>query len=345
MSNDRLPSPDLVTKPAQDAGAAAVGPDEGGSQRKRGVFTEYKAADPAPDPNDTRTLLQTIARLEAAMRDAPSQATVGLLLGLAEFAATIKQIESMLPANEAPTPDVHFAVEHMQDIAMALRLRDVEAALCDTLDAAIREVGDAIVRGDAAAARTHSAAALLRELAGRINQMIAIGDDIAGAAATEAIDSTSASTEKRFDNTANEPLADSIVAPASDQQQGLLPQPLPLVTVLPDKQAGGELSEQQAILFEPVSSSLLSAPQLVEEEATPARDQPSESLIAETSASIFAAAAAAAETTEDTGAAPISTQSRLDVGTQAPGTVRDAATDPLAALNALSEEEIIALFS
>ncbi len=340
MSNDRLPSPDLLTEPAKDAGAAAVLPDDAATRRQRGVFTEYKAADPAPDTNDTRTLLQTIARLEATIRDAPSQVTAGFLLGLAEFAATIRQIESILPAKEAPASDVHFAVEHMQDIAMALRLRDVEDALCDTLDAAIREVGDAIVRSDAAAARTQTAAALLRELAGQINQMIAI----AGVAATKKIDSPSAA--ERFDDTANQPLADSIVAPALDEQQGLTPQPLPLVTVLPDKEAGSGTREEQAIVFEPVSSSLLSPPQIVEEEAAPASDRPSELLVAETSVSILAVSAAVTDTTQATArAAPIATQSPRDSSTEAPRTVSAAANDPLAALNALSEEELIALFS
>ncbi len=344
MSNDRLPSPDLLTEPAKDAGAAAALPDDAATKRRRGVFTEYKAADPAPDTNDTRTLLQTIARLEATIRDAPSQVTAGFLLGLAEFAATIKQIESMLPANEAPASDVHFAVEHMQDIAMALRLRDVEDALCDTLDAAIREVGDAIVRSDAAAARTQTAAALLRELAGQINQMIATGGDIAGVAATKKIDSPSAA--ERFDDTAKQPLADSIVAPALDEQQGLTPQPLPLVTVLPDKEAGSGTREEQAIVFEPVSSSLLSPPQILEEEAAPASDRPSELLVAETSVSILAVSAAVTDTTEATArAAPIATQSPRDSSTEAPRTVSAAANDPLAALNALSEEELIALFS
>jgi hypothetical protein len=337
MSNDRLPSPDFLTEPVRDAGAAAVLPDDAATQRKRGIFTEYNAANPAPDTNDTRTLLQTIARLEATIRDAPSQVTAGFLLGLAEFAASIKQIESMLPANDAPASDVHFAVEHMQDIAMALRLRDVEAALCDTLDAAIREVGDAIVRSEAAAARTQSAAALLRELAGQIYQMIAIGGDIAVVAPTEKIDSPSAA--ERFDDTANQPLADSIVAPALDEQQALLPQPLPLLTVLPDKEAGSGTREEQAIVFEPVSSSLLTAPQIVEGEAAPAADQPSELLIAETSASILAVSAAATDITE------ANARAALGSSTEAPRTVHAAASDLLAALNALSEEELIALFS
>jgi hypothetical protein len=62
-------------------------------------------------------------------------------------------------ASGAAAPDVHFAVEHIHDIAMVLRRRKVEATLGDTLEAAIREVGDAIVRNDGAAARARSAVA------------------------------------------------------------------------------------------------------------------------------------------------------------------------------------------
>ena len=68
---------------------------------------------------------------------------------------------------------------------MALRQRDVEAALCDGLDAAIREVGDAIVRSDAAEARADNAAGQLRELARRIADMTARGAAHGGRAAGE----------------------------------------------------------------------------------------------------------------------------------------------------------------
>ena len=52
---------------------------------------------------------------------------------------TIRQIESVLKANGTLAPEVHFAVERVHDVAMALRMREVDAALCDTLEASIRE--------------------------------------------------------------------------------------------------------------------------------------------------------------------------------------------------------------
>jgi hypothetical protein len=289
MSSDRLPLPDMIAEPAKADGAAVAHADDAARAPVRGVFTEYKAADPAPEVNETDTLLQTLARLEAAVREAPSQVSAGMLRGLAEFAAAIKQIESMLSANEAPSPDVHFAIEHMQDVAMALRSRDVEAALCDALDGAIRQVGDAIVRGEAAAARTHSAAALLGELAGQINQMIAFGDNVIRAAAEE-LDTAAA---ERFGDTANPPLADSIDASPSDQEQASSSLPLPLVAPLPDKQADDEPSETQTIPFESAPSPLLSAPLIVEDEAFPASRNESELRTVETSESILAVSVAA----------------------------------------------------
>ncbi len=49
----------------------------------------------------------------------------------------------------------------------------VDAALCDALEAAIREIADVVARGEAAAERAHSASKLLPVLAERINTMIA----------------------------------------------------------------------------------------------------------------------------------------------------------------------------
>ena len=57
---------------------------------------------------------------------------------------------------------------------MALRRRDVEPALCDALDEAAREIGDAMVRGNAAMVGKSSSASLLRDLMERVNDLIAL---------------------------------------------------------------------------------------------------------------------------------------------------------------------------
>jgi hypothetical protein len=69
---------------------------------------------------------------------------------------------------------VHFAVERIADVAMALRMRDVDSALCDALDASVREVGDAVVRHEAAATGALSAAALLRDVVRRLEDLTVV---------------------------------------------------------------------------------------------------------------------------------------------------------------------------
>ena len=128
---------------------------------------------PTPSP-DTRKLVDTTARFVAAMREPLQELPAAVSGRLADLVAAIEEIEAVLQPSGAAAPEVHFAVEHIKDIAMALRQREVEATLCDTLEAALRAVGDAIVRNDAAAARAQSAVALLRDLARRGSDLIAL---------------------------------------------------------------------------------------------------------------------------------------------------------------------------
>jgi hypothetical protein len=153
-------------------------------------------------------------------------------------------------------------------------------------------------------------------------------------------------TAERFDNTLHKPPADLADAPPADAEQGSLARPVPLVAALPDKRAPSGLAEDRPSLSEPLSSSILRAPDFVEEETAAACDQLGQLLIAETSASNPAVAALTADIAEaNRRAAQISAPPPLDISAETPGTARAAAHDPLAALNALSEEEIIALFS
>jgi hypothetical protein len=166
MSNELLPSPDILAAPVNDVDHAdneIMAADD-----DLGVLADYPSRRP-----DTQTLADTFARLEAAVRQ-PLEASADISNRLPGLLATIEQIEAVLRPGDATAPDVHFAIEHIQDIAMALRQREVEPALCDTLEAAIREVGDALVRNDAAAARAQGATALLGELARRIADLIAL---------------------------------------------------------------------------------------------------------------------------------------------------------------------------
>jgi hypothetical protein len=176
MSNDLLPLPDILAEPPKESGRAAVAAEAAPAaaivavERNGRFLTEYPSGDSHPDMNG---LPDTINRLDAVTpSDSPIEVPTPLADGLADAAVTVRQIESILQANGTLTLEVHFAVERIHDVAMALRMREVDTALCDTLEASIREVGDAIVRNDAAAARALSAAALLCDLSRRIDQMI-----------------------------------------------------------------------------------------------------------------------------------------------------------------------------
>jgi chemotaxis protein CheZ len=172
MSSDRLPVPDHSATPREDADYEAVHAVLKATARGRKFLTEYIAR---REPADARKPADSVGGLEAAIRDnLASPGSDAFVRGLAELVAAIEQIGAGLAGNASLTADTHFAVELIQDIAMALRQRDVEATLCDGLDAAIREVGDAIVRSEAADARADDAAVQLHELARRIADMTAV---------------------------------------------------------------------------------------------------------------------------------------------------------------------------
>ena len=196
MSSDPLPVPEGSAKLREDADYEAVHAVLTATTRGRQFLTEYVARH---GRSDTAKLAGVIANLEAAMREGlASQGSQAFARIVAELLAALSQIGAGLASDTSSTADVHLAVERIQDIAMALRQRDIEAALCDGLDAAIREVGDSIVRSEAGQARVHNAAAQLRELARRIADMTA---DAATAPAASA-------EAARLNDTGDRPLAD-----------------------------------------------------------------------------------------------------------------------------------------
>jgi hypothetical protein len=316
MSNDPLPLPDHADMPPRkDAGDEAVGAARG---RGGSFLTEYRSRQSQPD--DAQKFASTIARLEAAMRDnPPAQMPAALARALTDSVAAIGQIEAVLAACVSSAPDVHFAVERIQDIAMALRQRDVEDALCDGLEAAIREVGDAIVRNDAASAGALHAAALLHELARRVDKAIARGETVEpGVTESRAGDeAATVSSARRFDDTAHRPVTDTLAAHSSDDDVVVRPPPefeSELPPPLPETQAAVTPQEDPGDLIEPPS---LPIPSPIEGGGQESQAQESQA-------------------TDSKAQAP-----RADASTIA----RVAANDPFAALHTLSEEELIALFS
>ena len=250
MSNELLPSPDILGEPLRDA--ERVTAEIGAAAGDRGILTEYAGGHP-----ETQGLVDTIARLEAAVQERSRETSAAISDQLTDLVATIERIEAVLRPNGVSAPDVHFAVEHIQDIAMALRQREVEAALCDTLDAAVRDVGDAIVRNDAAAARAQSAAALLRDLTRRVTDLIALAASVEEPAAKPGERGVNVEAPKhetnRFDDTFDRPVTDCIEARvvnalmSDDDHAASFLRPALAPLPLPDNEAEAAPQEHPAI--------------------------------------------------------------------------------------------------
>ena len=92
---------------------------------------------------------------------------------LTGIAAAIERVEALLTTG-GPAPEGADAIERIADIAFVLHERDVEASLCDALDAAVRELGNANAARHANVLHVRQAAELLRELSQRVTDMIAL---------------------------------------------------------------------------------------------------------------------------------------------------------------------------
>jgi hypothetical protein len=394
MSNELLPLLDILAGPPKNADheetfAIAVNGSGDGSlphDLNPDPSTDPSldpSLDPSPDPNLRPSLhpsphsypqangaATTANHRAAAADDSPAPAPTGLADGLARVAATIRQIESVLKANGALALEVHFAIERIQDVAMALRMREVDTALCDTLEASIREVGDAIVRNDAAAARTQSAAALLCDLGKRIDRMlppvsiVAVEPDKADRAA-DLDRPDGAAKPHKADGVAKPDKADGVNKPASvamslavggdhptkpngaaagpnaaavdvvvsdDHHGHPLPQPAFVHPALPDMQLSGEAKQQTVRSLQPV---VLSMPSPVgENEDAPLDDRPvdrkAEEREAQAAAEQIAVEPPAAASHDAERAAPATTASATFVATSTPSAAETEGAAPSA---------------
>jgi len=187
MPNDPL-AQILVGLPDEadyDAVHAAIMATEHG----RRFLTEYAERNRHAD---TTAIVSAIARIEAAIRGdgAPRVDATGDLM---EIAAAIDRIGAALAAGRPPASDVSAAIERLLDIAFTLHERPVEATLCDGLDAAVREIAQANMRSESTAAGIREAAELVRALASRVREMMALSSASRGAPqpAGANVDSTS----------------------------------------------------------------------------------------------------------------------------------------------------------
>jgi hypothetical protein len=353
MSNDLLPLPDILAEPPKESGRAAVAAEAAPAaaivavERNGRFLTEYPSGDSHPDMNG---LPDTINRLDAVTpSDSPIEVPTPLADGLADAAVTVRQIESILQANGTLTLEVHFAVERIHDVAMALRMREVDTALCDTLEASIREVGDAIVRNDAAAARALSAAALLCDLSRRIDQMIprtAVAVSVPESAERPAGIETGKDGTAGPNGAAQRPAVYAVDIVVSDGDHARsLPQPAFVRPALPEIQAEAETTENVA---EPAESVALLIPSPVDERKEAARtDDNDVRAMAGGLITVEAAGSelAASHVAQATPAVEPSSPPRAEMNAAAPANSRVSPNDPLAALHGLSEEELIALFT
>jgi hypothetical protein len=174
MANDSVLLPDVLSASPSEADYQAVYAELMATERGRNFLAERSGRDLH---SDMHQLLSTAARLEAAMRDNQAQQIpVTLLRALTDLARAIEQSQAAHSASSISATNDLLAVERIQDIGMALRRRDVEPALCDALEVAAREVGDAIVRSNAASAGMLSTASLLSDLSVPVTNLIALFD-------------------------------------------------------------------------------------------------------------------------------------------------------------------------
>jgi len=123
-------------------------------------------------PSDPAALSEIVsARRDDAAQPPAAAVRPGDLM---EIAAALERIKAEIAAGDGQKIDVFAAIERIQDIAFVLHERPVEATLCDTLDAAIREVSDACARLEGVAQRTRDAHEQLHSLAARVSEMIAL---------------------------------------------------------------------------------------------------------------------------------------------------------------------------
>jgi hypothetical protein len=408
MSNDLLPLPDILAEPpnATDRAGIAAGiaattevfmatevfiatevlatgealvPADvlaavPAAERNGHVLTEYPSRDPHPQ---TSGIVGSVNGLNALTPgDSLLPVATPLADGLADVAVTIRQIESILQADGPLAPEVHFAVERIHDVAMALRMRDIEGALCDTLEASIREVGDAVVRHDAAAARALSATALLCDLSRRIDQMVAHAPIVAvGTPSADRLASseTIGDGTRHANGAAHQPMAGPVDGFVSDDDHARsLLQPAFVHPALPEMQAAVEAKDHPDERSESV---MLAIPSPVDaNNDTAAADRPdveprahnqhadlptsiaeadSPANIAEVATAselipgeaVASAFTASANGQAEPSAAAMSIPPAADMDAVPPANSRRSPNDPLAALYGLSEEELIALFS
>jgi hypothetical protein len=270
MSSDPLPLPEIWSD-LPDGGAYEGTRTEFVANGRSGlVLVEYATGFAQSDSSDPQPVARVpIQRAGQPRASGPlaSLAPAALAKGLADLTAIVTQAEALLRAQGALKGDVHFAVERIADVAMALRMRDVDSALCDTLDASVGEVGDAVVRHEAAATGALSAAALLRDVVRRLQDLAVVASRMIAADAAPLVRQPAAEAEVSVEAVA--PVATQAgaaietPAPLAAEMEATIETPAPVAT-----ETNAAIESLASVASEPDAAIETSAPVVAEMEAT-----------------------------------------------------------------------------
>ena len=233
MSSDPLPLPEIWSDLPKGDTYESTRTEFVANGRSGLVLIEYASGFTQSDQQPVGLQIEP-AEQPVASKRVPSLAPAALAKGLADLTAIVTQAEALLRAQGTLKGDVHFAVERIHDVAMALRMRDVESALCDTLEASVREVGDAVVRHEAAATGALSAAALLRDIMRRIEDLAVVASRMNTPDAEPLVRSSARESEATIEvavvATRTEAIIEGLAPVASEAEATVETPPPPVVT-------------------------------------------------------------------------------------------------------------------
>jgi hypothetical protein len=231
MSSDPLPLPEIWSDLPKGDTYESARTEFVANGRSGLVLIEYASSFVQSDPQPVVLPIERAEQLAASER-VPSLAPAALAKGLADLTAIVTA-EALLRAQGTLKGDVHFAVERIHDVAMALRMRDVDTALCDTLEPSVREVGDAVVRHEAAATGALSAAALLRDVMRRIEDLAVVASRMNASDAAPLVRPSARESEATIEVMAVVTKTEAIIegpAPVASESEATIDTSAPVVT-------------------------------------------------------------------------------------------------------------------
>jgi hypothetical protein len=230
MSSDPLPLPEIWSDLPKGDTYESARTEFVANGRSGLVLIEYASSFVQSDPQPVVLPIERAEQLAASER-VPSLAPAALAKGLADLTAIVTQAEALLRAQGTLKGDVLFAVERIHDVAMALRMRDVDTALCDTLEASVREVGDAVVRHEAAA--TGALSAPLRDVMRRIEDLAVVASRMNASDAAPLVRPSARESEATIEVMAVVTKTQAIIegpAPVASESEATIDTSAPVVT-------------------------------------------------------------------------------------------------------------------